>query len=95
MLDAILQDLRYALRQWRKSPAFTLTAILTLAFGIAATTAVFSVVEGVLLRPLPFPDPGALVTLGDIIEGAPESSDTPGVTATGFAWRTNAACSTW
>jgi len=83
MLDAILQDLRYALRQWRKSPAFTLTAILTLAFGIAATTAVFSVVEGVLLRPLPFPDPGALVTLGDIIEGAPESSDTPGVTATG------------
>ena len=82
-MDALLRDLRHALRQWRSAPAFTLTAILTLAFGIAATTAVFSIVEGVLLRPLPFPDPAALVTLGDVIDGAPDSGATWGVTAHG------------
>ena len=69
-LGQILQDIRYTFRQLRKSPGFTVTAILMLALGIGATTAIFSIVEGVLLRPLPFPDPDRLVTLGDVLEGS-------------------------
>jgi putative ABC transport system permease protein len=59
----LLSDLRHALRRWRRRPAFALTAILTLALGIAATTALFSVVDAVLLRPLPWPDPDRLVSI--------------------------------
>ena len=69
-LDQILQDTRYTFRRLRKSPGFTVTAILMLALGIGATTAIFSIVEGVLLRPLPFPDPDRLVILGDVLEGS-------------------------
>src|ERR1035438_6712608 len=83
-MDSWLQDLRLAMRRLSKSPGFTLTAVLTLAFGIAATTAIFSIVEGVLLRPLPFRDPAQLVTLGDILEGVKYGTDTPGVTAPGI-----------
>ena len=65
----ILSDLKLVLRQLLKSPGFALTAVLILAFGIGATTAIFSIVDGVLLRPLPFPDPSRLVTLGDQVNG--------------------------
>lgn len=69
-MRTLLLDLKFALRQLRKSPGFTVTAILMLAFGIGATTAIFSIVEGVLLRPLPFPEPNRLVALGDHLQGA-------------------------
>jgi len=58
-----MSDLGYALRQLRRSPGFTSVAVLTLALGIAGTTSIFSVVEGVLLRSLPYRDPGRLVAL--------------------------------
>jgi predicted permease len=69
-MSTFLLDLKFAFRTLRKSPGFTATAVLMLAFGIGATTAIFSIVEGVLLRPLPFPDPDRLVVLADRLQGA-------------------------
>ena len=75
-------DLRIAIRRLLKSPGFTTTSVLMVALGIGATTAIFSVVEGVLLRPLPFPHPERLVQLSDILQGADVGSNGEiGVTA--------------
>jgi predicted permease len=68
-------DLKIAIRHLLKSPGFATTAVLMLAIGIGAATAVFSIVEAVLLRPLPFPQSERLVTLGDILEGANVGGD--------------------
>jgi predicted permease len=69
-MSTLLLDLKFAFRQLRKSPGFALTAVLMLAFGIGATTAIFSIVEGVLLRPLPFPESDRLMVLADRLQGA-------------------------
>jgi predicted permease len=70
-MEAFAQDLRFAIRQLWKTPSFTLTVVLTLALGIGATTAIFSLVEGILLRPLPFSKPDRLVLLGDHLGKSP------------------------
>ncbi|MGC2298152.1 MAG: ABC transporter permease [Acidobacteriaceae bacterium] len=81
-----MQDFRLAWRQMRKAPWFTLTAVLTLALGMGATIAIFSLIEGILLRPLPFADPDRLVIVGDHVGNGPN----PGVTAREIATYRNA-----
>jgi len=63
-IGTVLQDVRYALRGFRRNPLFTLSVLLTLALGIGATTAVFSVVDRILFRPLPYADPSRIVSVG-------------------------------
>ena len=75
---AVVQDLRFAFRQVRKSPGFTLTVVVTLALGIGATTAVFSLIEGILLRPLPFAIPNDWCCWEITLETARDSGECPG-----------------
>ena len=79
ILETVLQDLRFGLRMLIKSPGFSAIAIATLAIGIGATTAIFSVVYAVLLKPLPFADPGQLIFLS---EAKPQN----GIATAGVSW---------
>jgi len=82
-MDTLLQDLRYAVRQLLRNRGFTIVAVLTLTLGIGANTAIFSVIRGVLLRPLPFPEPDRLMLAVGVI-----GSQRAGVTAPDFIdWR--------
>jgi len=74
-MSGIIQDLRYAVRQVRKAPGFAAVAVITLALGIGANTSIFSVVNGLLLRSLPFPDADRLVRVWH----TPPQSSFPGI----------------
>jgi putative ABC transport system permease protein len=72
VLETIVQDVKYGVRQLRRQPSFSIVAILTLALGMGVSTALFSVIDAALLRPLPYPNPEQLVTL-DVEESRPGS----------------------
>ena len=73
-LDDLGRDVRHAVRGLRRNPGFTATVVVVLAVGIGVTTATFGIVYGVLLRPLPYPDPDAIVHVGEVREGQSGSS---------------------
>ncbi|HSW49329.1 MAG TPA: ABC transporter permease, partial [Bryobacteraceae bacterium] len=90
-MTAFIQDLRFAARFLRKSPVFTLIAIATLALGIGGATSVFSLVNGILLKPLAYQDPDRLVLISESIPGAPLANPVLPASANHFeTWRREA-----
>ncbi len=78
LIETTAQDFRFAIRGWTRTPAYALTAIVTLALGIGANTAVFSVISGVLLRPLPYANPDGLVEITERQPGSATNVETTG-----------------
>ena len=77
MIDTVLKDLRYAVRTLRKNPAFTAVVVLSLALGIGATSTIFSAINPIMLRPLPFADPDRLVAISSYETNVSDASAAP------------------
>ena len=95
-LEEFRDDVRFAVRQLRASPGFTLVAVLTVALGIGANSAMFALADAALVRPLPYPEPDRLVSLSEFFQGQPGGAVNPAIKpTTGFVicFDTNSAAS--